>query len=77
MTNKCNCCGKVKELRLGFCWECVECESVIADGTDMRDNQIPKNDSLSSNMNKLKFILDKFKLSSNNKGNEQTNQLNN
>ena len=61
MKNKCKCCGESKDLRLGFCWECAECESVIAEGIDMRDNPITKNDGFSSHMNKLKYILDKYK----------------
>jgi predicted ATP-dependent serine protease len=38
MTAECKCCGKKKELRIGVCWDCAEAESIIDDGTDMRDN---------------------------------------
>jgi len=40
MTGECKCCGRVKELRLGHCWECAEAESIIDEGLDMRDKGI-------------------------------------
>lgn len=61
MTGTCNCCGRNLDLRLGFCFDCAEMESVIADGTDMRDNPVPHTDGFSSHMDKLKYILDKTK----------------
>ncbi|CAB4219526.1 hypothetical protein UFOVP1615_18 [uncultured Caudovirales phage] len=61
MNGKCNCCEQHKDLRLGFCFECCELESIIADGTDMYNNEIPKNEGLSQSMNKLKYIIIKLK----------------
>jgi len=61
MTGKCNCCGRTKDLRLGSCWDCANCESVIADGTDMYEKPIPETEGLSTHMNKVKYIIDKYK----------------
>ena len=60
MKGQCNCCGMVKDLRLGFCFDCADCESVIFDGTDMRDVPPPKIDGMSPSMSKLQFILKKY-----------------
>lgn len=62
MQGICKCCEKPTDLRLGICFDCAECESVISDGTDMYDNKIEEHDGLSSYMNKLKYILKKFKV---------------
>jgi len=40
MTADCKVCGKKSELRLGYCLECAEAESIIAEGTDMRDGGV-------------------------------------
>lgn len=58
--NNCKCCGRKEELRLGFCFDCAECESVIADGTDMYDKSIPILPGMSTAMSKLHYILSKF-----------------
>lgn len=60
MTNECKCCGRVADLRMGFCWECVECESVIASGVDMYDKAPPKLEGMSQTMSNLKYILDRY-----------------
>lgn len=52
MTGKCNCCGTVVDLRMGYCYACIEAESIIADGTDMYDKKVAKKP-----MVKLKHIL--------------------
>ena len=60
MTGQCICCGRTQELRLGVCWDCAEAESVIEDGTDMRDVAPPKIEGLSMSMSKLQYILRKY-----------------
>lgn len=52
MNSKCNCCGKVVDLRMGYCWNCVEAESIIADGTNMDDEKVAQ-----TPMEKLKAII--------------------
>ena len=60
MSNECKCCGRTAELRLGFCWDCVESESVIQEGTDMYDKEIPIQKELTKGMSKLQYILKKY-----------------
>jgi predicted ATP-dependent serine protease len=62
MIANCQCCGKSSDTRLGFCFDCVECESVLVEGLDMNDNEIEKYPGLTNSMNKLKYILKKFKV---------------
>lgn len=57
---KCLCCQRQMETRMGFCWDCVESESVIEEGTDMYDKEIPKQPQLTNGMSKLQFILKKY-----------------
>jgi len=57
---KCKCCNREKELRMGFCFDCVESESVIQDGIDMYDAEIPKKEGLTVGMSKLQYILQKY-----------------
>lgn len=57
---KCKCCNREQELRMGFCFDCVESESVIVDGLDMYDNEIPKKEGLTNGMSKLQYILKKY-----------------
>jgi hypothetical protein len=45
---------------MGFCFDCVESESVIVDGLDMYDNEIPKKEGLTNGMSKLQYILKKY-----------------
>ena len=56
----CKCCGRNKELRLGFCFDCVEAESIISTKLDMYDKPIKKEKDLSQSMSELKFILHKY-----------------
>lgn len=60
MKGQCKCCGRTSDLRFGACWDCAECESVIEDGTDMRDVPPPKIEGLSPSMSKLQYILRKY-----------------
>jgi hypothetical protein len=62
MTQECKCCGRSRDTRMGYCFDCVDCESVIVDGVDMWDEEIPKIEGLSTNMSKLQYILKKFDL---------------
>lgn len=42
---KCFCCGREnQDLRFGCCWECADVQSVIIDGTDMRDKGLNGSD---------------------------------
>ena len=41
MRANCKCCGRHLDLRMGYCFDCVEAESIIVDGLDMHDNEIP------------------------------------
>ena len=65
MKEECKCCGKIAELRMGFCWDCVESESVMLEGVDMNDNAPPKLEGMSQSMSNLRYILNKYKLNQN------------
>jgi len=61
MSNRvCSCCEKNSELRMGVCFDCAECESVIGTGLDMREKDIPKLEGFSSSMARLKYVLKKY-----------------
>jgi hypothetical protein len=62
---QCKCCEREKELRLGYCFDCVEAESIIVEGMDMYDNEITKEEGMSMSMSKLKWILKKFNVTQN------------
>ncbi len=55
----CACCGFRRDTRVGICFDCAECESVIAEGLDMHDKPIPKLKGFSSHMAKVRYILKK------------------
>lgn len=57
---QCKCCGRNEELRMGFCFDCAGAESVIANGTDMWDNEPPRIEGMSTHMSKLQFILKNY-----------------
>jgi hypothetical protein len=57
---KCKCCNREKELRMGFCFNCVESESVIVEGVNMYDEEIPQVEGLTKGMSKLQYILKKY-----------------
>ena len=57
---QCKCCNREQELRMGFCFDCVESESVIQEGVDMYDTEIPKKEGLTIGISKLQYILQKY-----------------
>jgi hypothetical protein len=57
---KCKCCNREEELRMGFCFDCANAESVIVEGLDMFDEKIPREDGLSLGMSKVKYILNLY-----------------
>jgi hypothetical protein len=57
---QCKCCEREMELRLGYCFDCVNSESVILDGTDMYDREIQREQGMPMSMAKVKYILKKF-----------------
>jgi hypothetical protein len=50
---------------MGFCWDCVESESVIVEGVDMYDKEVPSIEGLSKSMSKLQYILKKYNITQN------------
>ena len=59
---ECKTCGKKAELRLGYCWECAEAESIIFEGTDMRDKGMVfdgEERPAKTAMEKLQFLIKK------------------
>jgi hypothetical protein len=57
---KCKCCNREKDLRMGYCFDCVEAESVIVEGVNMYDEKITTVEGLSKGMSKLQYILKKY-----------------
>lgn len=57
---QCKCCKREKELRMGFCFDCVDSESIIESGIDMWDDEVPVKEELTSGMSKLQHILKKY-----------------
>ena len=57
---QCKCCKREKELRMEYCFDCVEAESIIQEGLDMYDKKIPIQDGLSEGMSKLQKILSNY-----------------
>ena len=60
MRQQCKCCGRMLDTRMGFCFDCVEAESIIVEGVDMYDKEIPQKEGLSKSMSKLQHILKKY-----------------
>lgn len=60
MTQECKCCGRTLDTRMGFCFDCVESESVIVEGVDMYDNEIFQSEGLTKGMSKLQYILRRY-----------------
>ena len=54
---QCKCCEREKELRMGYCFDCVEAESIIVHGVDMYDKEIPVEEGFTKGMAKLRHIL--------------------
>lgn len=62
---ECKCCQRefsLSNLRLGVCFDCANAESIIVEGVDMYDKEIPKVEGLSKSLSKLKYILDIYNL---------------
>jgi hypothetical protein len=57
---QCKCCKREKDLRMGYCFDCVEAESIIETGLDMYDSEIEKMDGLTKGMSKLQHILKNY-----------------
>jgi hypothetical protein len=53
----CKCCKRQEELRLGFCFDCADAESIIESGFGMYDEKIPKQEGMSTSMSRLHHIL--------------------
>ena len=62
---KCRCCNREQELRLGFCFDCANAESIMVEGVDMYDKKILKEEGLSFALTKLKHILKLYKVINN------------
>ncbi len=65
MSFKCACCEKSNDTRMGVCFDCAECESLIAEGLDMRDKSpviLEGMEPYSKHLNILKTILKKYKV---------------
>lgn len=60
MRNNCSCCGRHMETRMEFCFDCVEAESIIVEGLDMYDKEIPQKEGLTKSMSKLQHILRRY-----------------
>lgn len=60
MRNNCSCCGRQMDTRMGFCFDCVEAESIIVEGLDMYDKEIPQKEGLTKSMSKLQHILRRY-----------------
>jgi hypothetical protein len=54
---ECKCCNREQELRMGFCFDCANAESIIVDGTDMWDKPIEKKEGMSLSLSKIQEIL--------------------
>ena len=54
---KCKCCNREKELRFSICFDCAEVESIIEEGVDMYDKEIPQVNGLSKSLSKVQHIL--------------------
>jgi|694.fasta_scaffold04517_17 hypothetical protein len=55
--SKCQCCKREQELRFGFCFDCVNAESIIEEGVDMYDKEITNQEGMSASMSKVQAIL--------------------
>ena len=65
---KCRCCNREQELRMGFCFDCANAESIIVEGTDMYDKPIEKKEGMSMGLSKLQEILKLYKVYKKQKG---------
>jgi len=57
---RCECCGREEDLRMGYCFDCVEAQAIIVDGKDMYDKEL--SDDLKTgnvSMDKVRFLIKK------------------
>lgn len=57
---KCWCCGRKEDTRMGICWDCATAESIIGQGMDMFDKPMPvaeHNTQYSESLNQIKFLI--------------------
>lgn len=62
---KCVCCFREQELRIGVCFDCMNAESIILEGKDAWDKEVPRYEfvvegetiKLTSSLSKLRHIL--------------------
>ena len=62
---KCICCDREQELRIGVCFDCMSAESIIVEGKDAWDKEIPRHEfevgfetiKMTSSLSKLRHIL--------------------
>jgi len=54
---ECKCCKREQELRFGFCFDCVNAESLIEEGVDMYDKSVVIQEGMSTSMSKVQAIL--------------------
>ena len=59
---KCKCCNREQDLRFGVCFDCAEAESIIEEGVDRYDREIPQVDGLSKNLSKVQHILKLYRI---------------
>ena len=58
--SKCECCGREEDLRMGYCFDCAEAQTIIVDGTDMYDKGLPDDlKTESKSMDKVRFLIRK------------------
>ena len=62
MNGLCKCCNQQKDLRLGICYDCADCESIIEEGLNMFDQEPAKIEGYSPSMAKLRYILERFNI---------------
>ena len=72
----CKCCNnREDEFSLGFCFDCANAETIIYSGFDMYDEEIPKQEGMSTSMSKLQHILKLYGLNNLKKNNMKEETL--
>lgn len=57
---QCVCCEQEKELRMGYCYDCIEAQEIIHNGLDMFDKGPEGDDKPAlSAIEKVRFLLKK------------------
>lgn len=57
---ECKCCKRensIGNLRFGVCFDCANAESIITEGVDMYDKEIPQAEGLSKSLSKVQYII--------------------